>query len=86
MTHDFKAAFRNLPNPYGEGQGDYVLPHWFDGNYDTIKRALLIADALMGEPSFETVLAAHMVTRDTERWNWSMVFKAMRDKLLEGIK
>ena len=80
MTHDFKAALDDLnkfladTDKYNwEDIVNFVAPH-----KNTIRRALLIADALMVEqPHWEVLTAGNLTT---------IQFKAMRDKIIEGIK
>jgi len=88
MTHDFKAALDWVelvlepPNFALD-----CISDWERKNFEACRRALLIADALMGEPTVEMEIAGEEL--DGTYYgidNMSEIFKAMRDKMLEEIK
>jgi hypothetical protein len=93
MTHDFKAALSWVDcvdhAPYcGFAHGEGCI-YKCEKEKDTIKRALLIADALMGEPTeaMETVGQKAIPAGHGQAWLYAKdCFKAIRDKILEGIK
>ncbi len=71
---------------------DDLLLEWVEINGETIRTALLIADALMQEPSEEAIEAGLAVynkigcgCEDCEKSFIQQQFEAMRDQCLKGI-
>ncbi|CAB4139805.1 hypothetical protein UFOVP353_42 [uncultured Caudovirales phage] len=95
MTHDFKSADNYLlhnkkPNANFSEDDAYIFVNAY---YHTIRRALLIADALMGEPSASDIKSAVNVTLTKDMKDLSQVeayalgvFKNLRARMLEEIK
>lgn len=80
--HDFKGALEALNTELLSDTDAFEA--FTVRNYETIRRALLIADKLMQEPKADVIavggLAAGIYNEEAE-----LCFNAMRDELLKGI-
>lgn len=79
--HDYKAALFYIQEIGLEVQSDSV--------FESIIHALKVAHAVMQEPSEAAIWAADAVAahvHDNWEGNSTEVFKAMRDKMLEGVE
>jgi hypothetical protein len=91
MTTEFKQALDHLEKIREskfqgcDGYGREHIEDFAEINYEAIRRALLIADALMGEPSHRVVQVG-VYSRFNDNKAIIDVFKAMRDQMLKEIK